>query len=370
VLFRSVLSDYTTKGKMPSVLDFGFQSAVADVFYRNKSPISLAQLFENDDYYNDHDSQADLLMNFLGNHDMGRSGFFINDALPQISDEEKLKRSVLSHAFMYLSRGVPVVYYGDEQGFTGDGGDVGARENMFASQVDVYNDNDLIGTEATTAEQNFDQQHPIYLAIKDFAQLRMQHQALRRGLTFNRYFDKRRQAFAISRIDKQEQLEYLVAFNAGTEQQVITLNATSSGYIWLHGNNGFTLDRGKLEIVLPPLSHTVLKASSPVKQDALLELDFAGYEAPTGRVRFDYLIDQATQLPTPMFGVVTQFKESNVGYQIVASDLTPPYSAIVTSEVFEKYQPTSIRVTVNDWNGKSQSQEFSLAQNTVVEETE
>ena len=160
-----------------------------------------------------------------------------------------------------------------------------------------------------------------------------------------------------------------MAFNAGTEQQVITLNATSSGYTWLHGNNGFTLDRGKLEIVLPPLSHMVLKASSPVKQDALLELDFAGYEAQTGRVRFDYLIEQATQLPTPMFEVVTQFKDANGEYQIVASDHTPPYSAIVTNEVFEKYQPTSIRVTVSDWNGKSQSQEFSLTQDTV-EETE
>lgn len=360
-----VLSDYTTKGKMPSVLDFGFQYTAADVFYRNHSPMKVAQLFENDDYYNDHDSQADLLMNFLGNHDMGRSGFFINDALPEVSDEEKLKRSVLSHAFMYLSRGVPVIYYGDEQGFTGDGGDVEARENMFPSQVDVYNDNDLIGTDATTADDNFSQQHPIYLAIKDFAQLRMQHKALRRGLTFNRYFDERRQAFALSRIDKQEQVEYLVAFNAGTEQQIITVDATSNSYTSIHGSARFSLDKGKLEIILPPLSHTVLKASSPVKQDALLELDFAGYETQTGRVRFDYLVDQANQMPTPMFEVTTEFKDGNGQYQIVASDLTPPYTAIVTSDVFAKYQPTSIRVTISDWNGKGQSQEFSLAQDTV-----
>ena len=36
---------------------------------------------------------------------------------------------------MYLSRGNPVVYYGDEQGFTGTGGDQLARQTMFASQV-------------------------------------------------------------------------------------------------------------------------------------------------------------------------------------------------------------------------------------------
>ena len=33
---------------------------------------------------------------------------------------------------MYLTRGQPVVYYGDEQGFTGDGGDKDARQDMFA----------------------------------------------------------------------------------------------------------------------------------------------------------------------------------------------------------------------------------------------
>ena len=35
---------------------------------------------------------------------------------------------------MYFSRGNPVVYYGDEQGFTGAGGDQDARQDMFPSQ--------------------------------------------------------------------------------------------------------------------------------------------------------------------------------------------------------------------------------------------
>ena len=37
---------------------------------------------------------------------------------------------------MFLTRGQPVVYYGDEQGFIGDGGgDKDARQDMFATQV-------------------------------------------------------------------------------------------------------------------------------------------------------------------------------------------------------------------------------------------
>ena len=44
------------------------------------------------------------------------------------------QRDRLAHALMYFSRGNPVVYYGDEQGFTGAGGDQDARQDMFPSQ--------------------------------------------------------------------------------------------------------------------------------------------------------------------------------------------------------------------------------------------
>ena len=70
---------------------------------------------------------------------------------------------------MYLTRGQPVVYYGDEQGFIGDGGDKDARQDMFPSQVASYNDDDLIGTDATTAEANFDTDHPLYRHLADLA---------------------------------------------------------------------------------------------------------------------------------------------------------------------------------------------------------
>ena len=73
---------------------------------------------------------------------------------------------------MYLSRGNPVIYYGDEQGFVGDGGDQDARQDMFPSQVATYNDDDLIATDATTAQENFDAAHPLYEAISRLAAIR------------------------------------------------------------------------------------------------------------------------------------------------------------------------------------------------------
>ena len=46
-----------------------------------------------------------------------------------------LRRDELAHELMFLTRGQPVVYSGDEQGFTGPGGDKDARQDMFASKT-------------------------------------------------------------------------------------------------------------------------------------------------------------------------------------------------------------------------------------------
>ncbi|WJG09824.1 alpha-amylase family glycosyl hydrolase [Aliiglaciecola sp. LCG003] len=355
-----VLSSYTTLGKMPSVLDFGFQSAAADVFYRGKSSSVIAQLFENDDYYSDQDSHANLLMNFLGNHDMGRAGFFIEDAGLAQSDSEKLKRSILSHAFMYLSRGVPVIYYGDEQGFTGDGGDIASREDMFPSQVDEYNDNNLIGTHSTTAENNFDQTHPIYIALRELAQLRMQHKALRRGTTFNRYFNSSSNAFAISRVDKSAPFEYLLAFNPSPETQTFTIGATADDYQWLAGDKKLRVHDGMITISLPPLSYSVHKAKTAMRQSQSSTILFSGFERQSGRIRFDYSLADASSLIIPLFEIRTEIKNQKGQYYLVATDSAPPYSAVVTEELIDLYSPPSIRVTLEDPQGNTKTTEFVL----------
>jgi glycosidase len=46
---------------------------------------------------------------------------------------------------MMFSRGAPTIYYGDEQGFAGDGGYGGARQDMFETRVAAYRDDRIIG---------------------------------------------------------------------------------------------------------------------------------------------------------------------------------------------------------------------------------
>ncbi|MBX2846729.1 MAG: hypothetical protein KTR16_00300 [Acidiferrobacterales bacterium] len=255
-----VLSVFTTQGKVPSVLDFGFQSAAADVFFAGKSPLLIKELFAQDHLYKDHDSDADTLMTFLGNHDMGRPGMFINQHpnVANMSDEEKLQRSILAHAFMYFSRGIPVVYYGDEQGFTGDGNDVDAREDMFPSQVASYNDNDLIGTNATTADNNFDTSHPIYQALKSFASLRLSKTALKRGVFKPVFFTEDSPLFVFSRYDAQANEEVMVAINSGTSAASTILNKPAP-MSKIAGQGSVEHKGEEIAVSVPALSYVLLK---------------------------------------------------------------------------------------------------------------
>ena len=178
------LSYFTTVAKLPAVLDFAVQSAIQKTVAEGGPVQALAEVYGADPLYTGQAGQsATFLPTFSGNHDMGRIGAAIDRANPQADEAERLRRARLANAILFLGRGVPVVYYGDEQGFTGDeGGDQAAREDMFPSEVASYNDNRLIGTKATTAADNFDPTHPLYRDIAFLSALRRSEPALMRGM--------------------------------------------------------------------------------------------------------------------------------------------------------------------------------------------
>ena len=168
---RPFTSRYTTSNKMQAVLDFPFQDAARKFASEGAGTDVLRTLFRDDDWYTDADSNVYQLPTFLGNQDMGRIGHFIAADNPDAPDAEKLARDRLAHELMFFSRGNPVVYYGDEQGFTGDGGDQLARQDMFASRTPEYLDDDLLGTDATHARDNRTASHPLYSSIAGLARV-------------------------------------------------------------------------------------------------------------------------------------------------------------------------------------------------------
>ncbi len=136
---------------------------------------TLADLYARDDLYAARDTHAGRLTTFLGNHDMGRIGSFIANG--PTDPASHLRRDQLAHELMFLTRGQPVIYSGDEQGFTGAGGDKDARQPMFASRTPDYLDDDLLGTDRTHAVDQFDPTHPLYRTIADLGRLRQAHPA-------------------------------------------------------------------------------------------------------------------------------------------------------------------------------------------------
>jgi glycosidase len=207
------IAEYTRRDGLPAVLDFAFQAAMREVLGREGGTVVLAQMFDGDVLYEGGEETALTLPTFLGNHDMGRFSTLLREDRPGISQEELLQRVLLAHAMMLSLRGSPVIYYGDEQGFVGDGNDQLAREDMFPSRTAVYNDNDLMGTDATTAESNFDENHPIYRTVSQLSGLRRAHPALARGRQQVRHYEQGPGIFAASRFDPSDGREYLVAFN-------------------------------------------------------------------------------------------------------------------------------------------------------------
>lgn len=213
------LARFTTGAGLPTVLDFAFQATARGIIVDGKPGLFAEELYRTDVIYKNGAETARQLPTFLGNHDMGRFSGFLRESHPEMSQDEILARVRLANALMFFGRGVPTVYYGDEQGFVSDGGDRLARENMFPSQTDLYNDNDLIGTDATTATSNFDTEHPLYQAIAQFAAIRTAQPALRRGEQITRLAHREDSLFAFSRIDYAAGVEIIVAINAETEER-------------------------------------------------------------------------------------------------------------------------------------------------------
>jgi glycosidase len=257
------LAEYTQVDHLPAVLDFAFRRAVLDTVAGTKGPNELATLFAGDALYRGGAAAAMRLPTFVSNHDNGRFAYFIRKAFPGISDADTLKRVELGYAMMMTLRGVPTIYYGDEQGFTGDGGDRDAREDMFPSKVASYNDNVLLGTRATTAQSNFDPQAPLYGAIAMLAHLRTSHKALTEGEQIIRDYDDQPGLFAVSRIDPDTGREILIAFNTSAKplDRNVEVSTSSMRFTSLHGAcPAAPTAPGSARVQIAPLDYVICAA--------------------------------------------------------------------------------------------------------------
>jgi glycosidase len=336
---RQLTSHYTTHNGVQSVLDFPFQEAARGFASKSQATDQLRTFFRDDDYYTDADSNAYQLPTFLGNHDMGHIGMFIRDDNPSGTPEpELLARDELAHELMYLSRGNPVVYFGDEQGFTGAGNDQAARQDMFASQDPEYDNvgddagkNDDIGSDATPADDNFDAGHPLYKEIKSLADLTEAHPALRNGAQQHRYSSGDAGIYAFSRLDRKEQREYVVALNNAETAKTATfptwLASTRFDRLWGSGAGALTTDADRqITVTVPPLSAVVYEAAKalPRSDEAPSVAIVTPAHGAEGRDRMEVTAD----LGGDSFYEVTFYARMGDGpWQDIGTDDNAPYRA-------------------------------------------
>lgn len=258
----AITSPYVTRGRLDATLDFPFQEAARQYASQGAPAPKLAAVFGDDYRYTTDKANAYEQVTFLGNHDMGRIGTFLRQDNPKADDAELVKRAELANELMFLSRGNPVVYSGDEQGFTGAGGDKDARQPLFASKTADYLDDDELGTDRTHASDAYDPTHPLYRSIAALSALTAKNPALRDGVQTERYAEG--SVYAFSRTDPERGNEYVVATNNGTAAKTVELSTESArmNFRTLYGGSG-TVRSGadkKITVTVPALSSIVLRA--------------------------------------------------------------------------------------------------------------
>jgi len=199
----------------------------------------------------------------------------------------------LAHAMLLTLRGVPVVYYGDEQGFAGMGGDQDARQDMFATQVALYRQDRRLGQgqdaaagesrargqgrqsgqeqrlgqkgaeSPNAARDAFNPTHPLYRDIAALSKLRLREDALRRGRQITRSASEKPGLFAVSRLDPSSDREMIVAFNTSTDavKSPIEVASQSKHFTSLHGECApEAAAPGSYVVAIPPLDFIICAA--------------------------------------------------------------------------------------------------------------
>ena len=352
---KSFTSQFTIRNQMQAVLDFPFQDAARNFASRSQDARSLETFFAGDDWYTDADSNVYQLPTFLGNHDMGRIGSFIAADNPGSGDDEQVARDQLAHELMYFSRGNPVIYYGDEQGFTGPGGDQDARQTLFPSQVPDYLDDDLLGTVSTHAEENFNTGHPLYAKISELAALTKEHPALRDGAHQHRYAAEGPGIYAFSRTDAEDQREYVVALNNSEQAQTaeVPTYISKRNYELVYGKaaaESKTSADGKLTVSVPPLSVVVYKSSGRIPHSkaapAVALREPAAAPADNGRIKVSADVGGAS-----FYEVTFEAKTAGGGWTPIGTDDTAPYQVFHDVAALDAGTALEYRATVLDNGG-------------------
>jgi alpha-amylase len=355
------LMNYIRRNKIQTVLDFPFQRSAAEFASGYSDATTIENLFAYDDLYTTATTSASNMVTFLGNHDMGRAGKIIESKRINPA-AELLPRTLLGHSLMYLTRGIPSVYYGDEVGMTGtgSGSDQLARQDMFSTKVNIWKTEKRIGSSPIGTGNAFDitDKHPIAIHLKALANLRAANPGLSNATMQIRY--AKDYLLAISKKDDVENREYVVAFNNSNKAIKATINTATSkgGWKLIMGKSSFKAAGEKVTITVPALSTVVLKANQKIDKT----------EVKVGKIssKLDFLTgyyETKASVTTKDLAKVTFFSRtaSDQQWSSLGTDTNFPY--IVYVDPLE-YEGKSVQIKAEVINSKGAR--YELPSTTIV----
>ena len=353
----ATLASFVRERGVPNVIDFPLQDALARFAGGSAGARGISTRLGDDDYFRLPDGVAPTPVTFLGNHDVGRAALKIKE---QGGGEgsELLARDLLGHSLLYLLRGAPAVFYGDEVGMVGRGGDKAARQDLFSTAVAEWRTEERVGSAPIGTGSSFDLvSHPVSEHLRALGALRDAHPALSTGASFVRV--AREGTLVVSRIDGAARREYVAAFNAAEAPATVTVQTATPSSAWstLLGTATTTpsLANGRTTIRIPPLSAALFRAdaSLPRRGAARLTVRVAG-DRFTNLVRV-----AATSISLDPLSVSFAVKRPGGPWARLGTDDGAPYGVFVDPRDFRRGQAVSFVAVARASDG-------SVSTSTVV----
>lgn len=344
------LAMFARQRSLPNVLDFQLQDALVRYAGGSSGARGVANRLEDDDYFRRPDGVAPTPPTFLGNHDIGRAAALIKQQ-SGASGSELLARVNLAYSLLYLLRGAPVVYYGDEVGMIGRGGDKAARQDMFPTQVAEWRREERVDGPAIGGGSSLDiASHPVADQLRVLARLRDEHPALATGATFVR--EAQQGLLLFSRIDRETRREYLVVVNAGGTQAAVTAATATPSARWtqLLGPTRPVASNpaGRVSVSVPPLSALVYRAEAELPRRGVARATLR-----TGEDEFTSLVNITASLAgnDPVSVAFAVRRPGATAWTRIAVDDTAPYRAFLDPGRFKRGERVSLVAVVRASGG-------------------
>ncbi|MCS6806384.1 MAG: alpha-amylase family glycosyl hydrolase [Acidobacteriota bacterium] len=230
--------------RIDALFDFPLHFPLRRAFAQGKPIREVAMMLARDHLY----VNPNLLVTFLGLHDVPR---FMNEPGATI---EGLK---LAFTFLMTTRGIPLIYYGDEIAMPG-GGDPDNRRDFPGGWPD--DPRNAFEASGRTADQQ-----AVFEHVRKLTMLRAELEPLRRGQLAHLVVTE--QTYAYARLTRTESV--VVAFNNDTKPATIEIPAAAArlddGTVLKDRLNAVPdsrVDGGKLKVTLPPRAAALLVKSS------------------------------------------------------------------------------------------------------------